>query len=378
MSWGSRKNLRSRKLRTTMSTWTPLNHQQSNDHVFEERRELLQKWFEKWTDSQRKQVLQDFFSRCTVAQLRFLHERLTEQVPEEALDFTTMLPRVVSLYIFSYLDPRSLCRCAQQVNWHWKSLVELDQIWMPKCLRLGWCITFSPTPFEQGVWKRHYIQTVRQLHVSKPKTLSPFEFVVPEVNAIGSEREKLIECRTRRVWSATHGQQRGKETQRKDLPPWRDSDRHPTDTLRFNYLQNEDPILQAHLVQAKSKNTTTITNQEIKRKPLSESTYKLRKVKSLMFLSPDLHSGQQRKQRPDWAIDQSQEYPVTKETAKKLAQMPQWNAGIRPGPARQAIPRMSAKGLKASQRSQRSTPTVELFEGQPWKIPASEQVLDED
>lgn len=56
-----------------------------------------------------------------------------------------------------------------KVSWHWKSLVELDQLWMPKCLRLGWCITFTPTPFEQGVWKRHYLETVQGLHVIRPQ-----------------------------------------------------------------------------------------------------------------------------------------------------------------------------------------------------------------
>lgn len=50
-----------------------------------------------------------------------------------------------------------------QVSWHWRSIVELDQLWMAKCLRLGWCITFSPSAFEQGVWKRHYIETVLDL-----------------------------------------------------------------------------------------------------------------------------------------------------------------------------------------------------------------------
>lgn len=58
-----------------------------------------------------------------------------------------------------------------KVSWHWKSLAELDQLWMPKCLRLGWCITFTPTPFEQGVWKRHYVETVQELHVSRPKVI---------------------------------------------------------------------------------------------------------------------------------------------------------------------------------------------------------------
>lgn len=55
-----------------------------------------------------------------------------------------------------------------QVSWHWKSIVELDQLWMPKCLRLGWSLNFSqrPNSAEQGVWKRHYIQTVQELRLS--------------------------------------------------------------------------------------------------------------------------------------------------------------------------------------------------------------------
>lgn len=53
-----------------------------------------------------------------------------------------------------------------QVSWQWKSIVELDQLWMPKCLRLGWLLSSSPTPFEQGVWKRHYTQTVQELRLS--------------------------------------------------------------------------------------------------------------------------------------------------------------------------------------------------------------------
>lgn len=69
--------------------------------------------FEKWADSQRKQVLQDFFSRCSVSQLKYLRQTLDSCVPEDAVDFTRVLPRVISLYIFSFLDPRSLCRCGQ-------------------------------------------------------------------------------------------------------------------------------------------------------------------------------------------------------------------------------------------------------------------------
>ena len=40
---------------------------------------------------------------------------------------------------------------------------------MLKCLRFNWYINVSPTPYEQGVWKKHYIQMVKELHVTKPK-----------------------------------------------------------------------------------------------------------------------------------------------------------------------------------------------------------------
>ena len=68
--------------------------------------------FDKWSEGQRKCVLQDFLSRCSAAQLRFVSSSLERQLPLQAVDFTCMLPRVLSLFIFSYLDPRSLCRCA--------------------------------------------------------------------------------------------------------------------------------------------------------------------------------------------------------------------------------------------------------------------------
>lgn len=54
------------------------------------------------------------------------------------------------------------------MSWHWKSIVELDQLWMPKCVRLGWFISFSPSVFEQGVWKRHYINSVQEILLAAP------------------------------------------------------------------------------------------------------------------------------------------------------------------------------------------------------------------
>ncbi|XP_055043224.2 F-box only protein 16 [Misgurnus anguillicaudatus] len=359
----------STKMQTKLSTWTPLNHPLSNAHVFEERRNLLGKWFDKWTDSQRKQVLQDFFSRCSVSQLKYLRQTLNSCVPEEAVDFTRVLPRVISLYIFSFLDPRSLCRCAQ-VSWHWKSLVELDQLWMPKCLKLGWYITFTPTPFEQGVWKRHYIETVQELHVSRPKVPMKEEFIVPEVKVIGSEMERSFSLTGHKESEFVYSSLRGKSKDGnallksvKGLPPWRDSDRHPTDTVRFNYLDNLDPVEHAReaLRQGRCINSN-VAKQENAIKTPSHSTYKLRKAKSLMFLSFDLSAARkQRNNRPQWAAQSLEAFPEHKDSMKTS----QWNAGIRPGPVRPPVPRLSKDGIRASQRSNRSTPTVPLFEGQP-------------
>ncbi|XP_067098397.1 F-box only protein 16 [Osmerus mordax] len=388
MPFAPRSTLNCAKMQTKMSTWTPLNHQLSNNNVFEERRNLLRKWFDKWTDGQRKAVLQDFFSRCTVVQLRFLRQSLSLQVAEEAVDFTSVLPRVLSLYIFSFLDPRSLCRCTQ-VSWHWRGIVDLDQLWMPKCLRLGWYISFSPSPYEQGVWKRHYLETVKELHASRPKTHTQQEFVVPEVTAISRVEKEPSDGALRGVYLASSIQRargstgRSSGTQPTELPPWRDSDRHPKDTLRFNYLANLDPIEQSHQVRTTSRGVNPPIKAQpdtASQKPLSAANYKLRKAKSLMFLSLDLGSGSRpcpHQKRPPWA-SHNPDYPDSKDTTKSLSRSAHWNAGIRPGPVRLAVPTLSRDALRVSQRTQRSAPTTPLFESQPWKVPVHNQDSDEE
>ncbi|XP_072265161.1 F-box only protein 16 [Pyxicephalus adspersus] len=231
--------------------------------------------FDKWSDAQRRRILCDLFERCSMSQLRFCNNHLQGKVPRESLDFTTVLPRVVSLYIFSFLDPRSLCRCAQ-VSWHWKALTELDQLWMPKCLRFGWYINFSPTPFEQGVWKRQYIEMVKELHVTRPKTPPKDEFIVIDVKPINKEDNKLS-LTHRSISSRSHD--RGKN----ELPPWRSSDKHPTDTVRYNYLDNFDPIEQARQARKANSRVSALNNQNLeKQKAPSSASYKLRKAKSLV------------------------------------------------------------------------------------------------
>ena len=40
---------------------------------------------------------------------------------------------------------------------------------MPKCVRLGWILPFTPSPFEVGVWKRHYVENIKALQVLRPR-----------------------------------------------------------------------------------------------------------------------------------------------------------------------------------------------------------------
>ncbi|XP_068136159.1 F-box only protein 16 isoform X5 [Hyperolius riggenbachi] len=378
MAFAPPKNTEGAKLQTKMSTWTPLNHQLMNDKVFEERRDLLGKWFDKWSDAQRRRVLCDLFERCSVSQLRFCSNHLQGKAPRDALDFTTVLPRVLSLYLFSFLDPRSLCRCAQ-VSWHWKTLTELDQLWMPKCLRFGWYINFSPTPFEQGIWKRQYIKMVNELHVTRPKTPPKDDFVVIDVKPVTREILDTTLSSSLMQRSVSYDKGKSHDKGKRDLPPWRSSDKHPTDTVRYNYLDNFHPIEQARQARKSSAGISTLNKQNTEnKKGPSSAAYKLRKVKSLMSLSADFGHNSKGPSRPNWASHPSGEYPANKTTAKSLAQSTEWNAGIRPAPVRAGVPRLSQKGVKASTRTSRSSPTIALFESQPWQIPGTERDSEED
>lgn len=69
--------------------------------------------FDKWTHEQRKQVLEDLIHKSKVKEKGFIREYVKDHVPAYKRDFTRHLPRVICVYIFSFLDPRSLSRCAQ-------------------------------------------------------------------------------------------------------------------------------------------------------------------------------------------------------------------------------------------------------------------------
>ncbi|XP_052238389.1 epithelial cell-transforming sequence 2 oncogene-like [Dreissena polymorpha] len=150
------------KMKTHNSAWTPVINKASNEQIFLERRDLVSHWFDLWTDSQRKRFFDLIFRQCSRKQYKFVQDWFEEMVPLQHLDFTTVLPRFLALYIFSFLEPKSLSRCAQ-VCWHWKFLSEQDVLWMPKCLKYGWFLPYTPAMHEYGSWKRHYVGCVLTL-----------------------------------------------------------------------------------------------------------------------------------------------------------------------------------------------------------------------
>lgn len=149
-------SFKTNKYKTLNSSWTPLGNSQANKKLFEERIELCCNWFDLWSDKQRKQFLFAILSRCRPSQLCFIEEFFEYSGIAEHRDFTQIIPKNLSLKIFSYLSPKDLSRCAQ-VSSHWKYLSENDDIWMPKCLNFGWFLSYKPHEREFAAWKFHYI-----------------------------------------------------------------------------------------------------------------------------------------------------------------------------------------------------------------------------
>ncbi|XP_064652397.1 F-box only protein 16-like isoform X2 [Lineus longissimus] len=330
------------------SSWTPLTNDEQNNKLFEERRTLIGKWFDKWSDNQRKQIIEDLILRCKVKQLEFAAEILKTKVPVHRDDFTRELPRVITLYILSFLDPRSLCRCAQ-VCWNWKHLSEADQIWMPKSIRLGWYLTFDPSPHEIGIWKRNYIENVNLLNFLAPKGIQSSPVPLQE------RLDRL---------SIKVAKEKKEKAKTMSPAPWKGSDKVPTDTWRYNYLKNDDEIEKVKKLRKKGfygQDAVKIeSSAKFKIKSgaslSSANKNKPRTIPKVSYNTEELDT----EGRPQWAKFQSGAPFVNK---SELGESKTMDASDRPGPVhRIRVP---------PQRSDRDPPSSNLFpHGQAWTQPA--------
>ncbi|XP_033091200.1 epithelial cell-transforming sequence 2 oncogene-like isoform X5 [Trachypithecus francoisi] len=203
---------------TRFSAWTPFSNKSLNTQLFQERVALISHWFDLWTNKQRQEFLLTIFLRCTKSQLRFVQDWFSERMQVAKVDFSTVLPRFISLYIFSFLSPKDLCAAAQ-VSWPWKFLTEQDCLWMPKCVKFGWFLPYTPTANEYGAWKRHYIACVSHLDWLTPREAAA---TYGTLNEPKTEDEELLErqrekCLRKRIWEEIA--LRNKELF-KVRPPW--------------------------------------------------------------------------------------------------------------------------------------------------------------
>ncbi|XP_036350044.2 epithelial cell-transforming sequence 2 oncogene-like [Ochotona princeps] len=203
---------------TRFSAWTPFKNKSLNGQLFQERVALVSHWFDLWTNKQRQEFLCTIFSQCTKSQLRFVQDWFSERMQVARVDFSTVLPRFISLYIFSFLNPKDLC-VAAQVSWPWKFLTEQDCLWMPKCVKFGWFLPYTPTENEYGAWKHHYIACVSNLDWLTPREATT---IYGTLNEPKTEDEELQERRRERclrkiIWEKI-------ELRKKELfkvrPPW--------------------------------------------------------------------------------------------------------------------------------------------------------------
>ncbi|XP_031643587.1 epithelial cell-transforming sequence 2 oncogene-like isoform X3 [Oncorhynchus kisutch] len=211
---------------TRFSAWTPITNKTSNHQLFEERTTLVLHWFDLWTDRQRKLFLQALLSQCTRSQLKNCRDWLMQIVPVTRLDFTSVLPRFLSLYVMSFLTPRDLCSAAQ-VSWHWRVLAEQDCLWSVRCVRRGWFLPYNPGDREYGGWKSHYVSCVSTLDWLTPREAAQ-TYGTLNMPCSGEREEEEERRRERRIRQTIR--ERVEEQKRASLtsrPAWRSNSNRP-------------------------------------------------------------------------------------------------------------------------------------------------------
>ncbi|RNA43582.1 epithelial cell-transforming sequence 2 oncogene-like [Brachionus plicatilis] len=222
--------LETNKYKTVNSSWTPLKDRESNRIIFEERVELACNWFDLWTDKQRKWFLLNILSRCKPTQICFLEDTLNDIGVCERKDFTTLLPKYLSAYIFSFLSPKDLARCAQ-VSSHWKFLSEQEEIWMPKCLNFGWYLPYKPTEREFGCWKAHYVQSIQRIQAHPLNKDAAFEYrkSLYHRELTDDEKNKYLYQTVKRVFDPEE-----KNHIMASRKPWSPASKVPTDLKKLD------------------------------------------------------------------------------------------------------------------------------------------------
>lgn len=154
-----------------------------------------------------------------------------------------MLLGMLSLYIFSFLDPWSVGLCTQ-VSWHWKNLTELDQLRMLKCLKclqFNWYIIFLQLPLSREYGRSTMFKWWENFVLPSLRHLPKDRFVIADVQPVTGNSPEGKQSPSP-VFLSPSPLRKKNQPREEELPPWQSSDKHPTDIICFNYLDSCDPI----------------------------------------------------------------------------------------------------------------------------------------
>uniref|UniRef100_A0A674GRG9 Uncharacterized protein n=1 Tax=Taeniopygia guttata TaxID=59729 RepID=A0A674GRG9_TAEGU len=137
------------ELRLRLSSWTPLNHQRINDKVFEERRALLGKWFDKWTDSQRRRILAGFAGTLLLVPAEILCPAAPGTGPHRGRGFYHQDPSSLVLVHLFLPGPTEPLQMRTGEAGTGRNLSELDQLWMLSAFVSGGTSVPAPRPWSR-------------------------------------------------------------------------------------------------------------------------------------------------------------------------------------------------------------------------------------
>ncbi|XP_022096084.1 uncharacterized protein LOC110982156 [Acanthaster planci] len=111
--------------------------------IFKHRMELIQLWFDEFSDQQKNTMIKRLVEQCDLPQMHMLSVTMApilhQSCPHNCQDLLSWLPAQLSLRILSYLDPVSLCRCAC-VSRAWYELANEPTLWRNLCRLPKWAL----------------------------------------------------------------------------------------------------------------------------------------------------------------------------------------------------------------------------------------------
>ncbi len=101
---------------------------------------LVTNWFKEMNEENKNSLLAMFLPHCGPTQNHLFSLKIVQlhgDCPDGCCDMISYLPKMLSLKIFSYLDPVSLARCCQ-VNHIWNELANDSLLWKRLCFLSRW------------------------------------------------------------------------------------------------------------------------------------------------------------------------------------------------------------------------------------------------